>query len=216
MSNMSPDLADRSLDLDDRSPVSAVSWPAIFAGATTAIAVSLILLTLGSGLGLAALAPWPRMGLSGTAFTVMTGLWLIITQWISSAVGGYLTGRLRVKWAGVHTHEVFFRDTAHGFITWAAATVAAAGLATSAVASAGSAGVGVAAPVAAAAASQAVTQPGASASQIQSVVADAAPQADAVRKAASAFSIFMALSMLVGAFIACVAAVLGGQQRDEH
>jgi hypothetical protein len=53
-------------------------------------------------------------------------------QWISSALGGYITGRLRTRWVGTHTHEVFFRDTAHGLVTWAVATVlVAATLATS-------------------------------------------------------------------------------------
>ena len=42
---------------------------------------------------------------------------------ISSAIGGYLAGRLRTKWTGVHTDEVYFRDTAHGFLAWAFASV---------------------------------------------------------------------------------------------
>jgi hypothetical protein len=42
---------------------------------------------------------------------------------ISSAIGGYLAGRLRTKWTGIHTTEVQFRDTAHGFLAWAVASV---------------------------------------------------------------------------------------------
>jgi hypothetical protein len=53
-------------------------------------------------------------------------IWLIIAQWIAAGLGGYLTGRLRTKWVGVHTHEVFFRDTAHGFLAWAVAAVVGA------------------------------------------------------------------------------------------
>src|SRR5581483_8597924 len=45
------------------------------------------------------------------------------TQWIASGIGGYLAGRLRTKWTGLHTDEVFFRDTAHGFLAWALGTV---------------------------------------------------------------------------------------------
>jgi hypothetical protein len=45
---------------------------------------------------------------------------------MSSAVGGYVAGRLRTKWLGVHTDEVFFRDTAHGFLAWAFATLISA------------------------------------------------------------------------------------------
>lgn len=47
-------------------------------------------------------------------------------QWLSAALGGYVTGRLRTRWVGLHTHQAFFRDTAHGFITWSLATRAAA------------------------------------------------------------------------------------------
>ena len=53
-------------------------------------------------------------------------VWLVVVQWISSGLGGFLAGRLRTKWVGVHTHEVFFRDTAHGFLAWSLATVAGA------------------------------------------------------------------------------------------
>jgi hypothetical protein len=111
---------------------SAVSWPAIFAGAFVAASVSLVLLALGSGLGFASISPWPSHGISGTTFAVTAAIWLVIMQWISSAFGGYITGRLRTRWVGTHVHEVFFRDTAHGFVTWAVATVVvAATLATS-------------------------------------------------------------------------------------
>ena len=102
---------------------SGVAWPAIIGGAFAAAALSLILLALGSGFGLASVSPWPNAGASVTTFTVMTAVWLIVTQWLASGLGGYLTGRLRTKWVGLHTHEVFFRDTANGFLTWATATV---------------------------------------------------------------------------------------------
>jgi hypothetical protein len=105
---------------------SAIAWPPIFAGAFAAAATSLILLALGSGFGLASVSPWPNSGASATTFTVMMAIWLIIVQWLSSGLGGYLTGRLRTKWVGVHTHEVFFRDTAHGFLAWAVAAVVGA------------------------------------------------------------------------------------------
>jgi hypothetical protein len=102
---------------------SAVSWPAIFAGAFVAASVSLVLFALGSGLGFAAISPWPGHGVSATTFAVTTAIWLIVMQWVSSGFGGYITGRLRTRWVGTHTHEVFFRDTAHGLVTWAVATV---------------------------------------------------------------------------------------------
>jgi hypothetical protein len=107
---------------------SAASWPAIIAGAFVAIGASLILFVLGSGLGLTPMSPWADHGISGRSIAVMTTIWLIVTQWISSGLGGYIAGRLRVRWHGTHTHEVFFRDTAHGLVTWAVATVAVAAL----------------------------------------------------------------------------------------
>lgn len=113
-------------DLRDDTPFSAksaASWPAIFAGAFVAVSVSLVLLTLGTGLGFAAVSPWPGHGVSATTFTVTTAIWLIVTQWFSAALGGYIAGRLRTKWVGTHTNEVFFRDTAHGFVMWSVATV---------------------------------------------------------------------------------------------
>jgi len=102
---------------------SAASWPAILAGAFVAVAMSLVLIALGSGLGFAEVSPWQGRGVSATTFTVTTAIWLIVTQWISACLGGYIAGRLRTKWVGTHTHEVFFRDTAHGFVTWCVATV---------------------------------------------------------------------------------------------
>jgi hypothetical protein len=111
---------------------SAASWSAIIAGAFVAASVSLVLFALGSGLGFAAISPWPGHGVSATTFAVTTAIWLIVMQWVSSGFGGYITGRLRTRWVGTHTHEVFFRDTAHGLVTWAVATVlVAATLATS-------------------------------------------------------------------------------------
>jgi hypothetical protein len=102
---------------------SAASWPAIIAGAFVAASVSLVLLALGSGLGFASISPWPGHGVGAKAFAITTAIWLIVMQWVSSGFGGYITGRLRTKWTGTHTHEVFFRDTAHGLVMWAVATV---------------------------------------------------------------------------------------------
>jgi hypothetical protein len=112
------------------SSASGVSWPAIFAGGVAATAVSVMLLVFGAGLGLSSVSPWPHDGVSITTFTVLAAVWLVIVQWVSSGLGGYIAGRLRTKWTGVHTDEVFFRDTAHGFLAWALATVLLAGLLT--------------------------------------------------------------------------------------
>ena len=125
-------LADGYVD-SSASVNSPVSWGAIVAGAAAGASLSLILLILGVGLGLSSVSPWATEGLSATAFGVSTIVWLTFTQLLSSAMGGYLAGRLRTKWADTHTDEVYFRDTAHGFLAWAVASLATAALLTSAI-----------------------------------------------------------------------------------
>ncbi len=100
-----------------------VSWPAIFAGAVVSCALTLVLLTLGVALGATSVSPWSGSGVSATTFKLATGIYLIVIAMISSSIGGYIAGRLRTRWTGVHSDEVYFRDTAHGFITWAFASV---------------------------------------------------------------------------------------------
>jgi hypothetical protein len=106
--------------------VSGVSWPAIAAGAVASAALALLLIAFGAGLGLSAISPWSDSGVSSTTFSVGTGIYLIIVAVMSSAIGGYLSGRLRTKWVGIHSNEVFFRDSAHGFLAWAFATLISA------------------------------------------------------------------------------------------
>jgi hypothetical protein len=262
------------------SSTSAVSWRAILGGAVAAAAVSVVLVVLGLGFGFAAISPWPNAGASATTFSIVGGIWVIVVQWLSSGVGGFVTGRLRTKWVDVHTHEVFFRDTAHGFLTWAVAVLLGALIATAAATStvrtaaeaAGTAASGAAQaaaraydvdvlyrgqkPELAASAQQSQSEAtriltrsvangsmsdadksylvdqvaartGLSHDDAQKRVDDVIAQekaaetkarevADAARKSAAAVSIFTALSLLIGAFIACAAAAYGGSLRDEH
>ena len=114
---------------------SAVSWGAVFAGAAAAAALSLILLLLGTGLGLSSVSPWATEGVDASTFGVSSILWVTFMQLAASAMGGYLAGRLRTKWTGVHTDEVYFRDTAHGLLAWAVATLGTAALLTSVIGS---------------------------------------------------------------------------------
>ena len=113
---------------------SGASWAAIAAGAVAAAALTLVLIAFGAGLGLSAVSPWSNTGVSASTFKAATGIYLVIVGVMSSAVGGYLAGRLRTKWTGIHTHEVFFRDTAHGFLAWAFATLLSASALTTATA----------------------------------------------------------------------------------
>jgi len=284
-------------DAAPEANTSAVSWAAIFAGAVVAAAASVVLVALGSGLGFAAISPWNNSGASLKTFAVSTGVWLIVVQWLASGLGGYVTGRLRTKWVGAHTHEVFFRDTAHGAVTWALATLvvalgaalatssavgagaraAAAGAADVAQATVGASGSSSVSGSSDAAATSAVSgydvdrlfrsvragEPSANAraeathilargiadgkvsaedraylaqlvaardgisesdaqmrvdnviEQVQAAELRVRQGADTARKAAAAASICTALALLIGAFIACVAAALGGRQRDE-
>jgi hypothetical protein len=103
--------------------VAGISWAAVVAGAITSLALTLVMLSLGSGLGLSVVSPWAHSGVSATTFEIGTGLYFVVMAMISSALGGYLAGRLRNRWIGVQSTEVHFRDTAHGFLVWALASV---------------------------------------------------------------------------------------------
>ena len=102
---------------------SGVSWAAIFAGALAAAVLSLLLFILGIGLGLSSISVWSGRGAAGDTIGWTAVVWLAFTQLASAGVGGYLAGRLRTRWQGVHTDEVYFRDTAHGFLSWSLATL---------------------------------------------------------------------------------------------
>jgi hypothetical protein len=103
--------------------VSGVSWPAVAAGAVVSCALTLVLLAFGVGMGFSVVSPWAGAGVSATTFKIGTGLYLIVMAMLASSIGGYIAGRLRTRWIGVHSDEVYFRDTAHGFIAWAFASV---------------------------------------------------------------------------------------------
>lgn len=264
---------------------SAISWGAIIGGAVASMAITLILIALGSGLGLSAASPWSGEGSTATTLGVATVIWLIIVQWFSSGVGGYMAGRLRTKWSSIHADESFFRDTAHGFLAWSLATLVTVGLLASAASSAIGTGVQAAASVGGGAAQGAAgavseltegydmdslfrrAQPEANANAADATAeagriiangvangdvpeadraylaqlvsaragisqADARGRVDATvtrareaaekaktvvdeaRKAAAKFSIYTALSMLIGAFVASAAAGWAGRLRD--
>jgi hypothetical protein len=269
--------------------ISAVSWPAIVAGTVVAAAASLVLVALGAGAGFGVISPWPHAGATAASFTAVTAIAFVVVQWLSAGIGGYVTGRLRTRWGTLHTHEVFFRDTAHGLITWATATLLVSGVAAFIAASTAGATAHVASAAGAMATNHASptgvdpydvdtllrpmsveAQAGANeaatnelraqstrilaaglatgdvptadrayltqvvqaragvssseaAARVDAIVAklksdhdQALQAADSARKAAEAASIFSAFAMLVGAFIACIAAALGGQRRDVH
>jgi hypothetical protein len=170
-------------------PQSAVSWAAIFAGAVAALALAIVLTSLAAGFGLRFASPWPgARGLSAD-FTPVLGAWMIVAQVLAAALGGYLAGRLRTKWLNVHGHEVHFRDTAHGLLAWALSTVLGAVLAATVLAQ----------PIDVSAAAE-ILEP-----------ANLQRQADI----AAQLSLFMGLGLLLSAFVASVAAAIGGMRRDQ-
>lgn len=102
---------------------SAVSWGAVIAGGLASAALTLILLSLGTGLGLAVISPWSDWNVTAVRVATFAGIFTCVVAVMASAVGGYLAGRLRTRWSGLHGNEVYFRDTAHGLLAWAFATV---------------------------------------------------------------------------------------------
>ncbi|TIW92714.1 MAG: hypothetical protein E5V59_16760, partial [Mesorhizobium sp.] len=139
------------------SSLSAVSWGPIIAGAFAASTLTVVLMLVGSGLGLTIVSPWTGASASAVTFAVSAAIWLVVVQWLSAGLGGYLTGRLRAKWVGIHDDEVTFRDTAHGFLAWALATLLVVGVFGSALSATIGAGVQAASNVASGAAAGATS-----------------------------------------------------------
>jgi hypothetical protein len=120
-------------------PHSTLSWAAILAGAVASLALSMVLSTLVAGFGLKLVSPWPGQSPPSVAFSPALGAAMIAVQVVSSALGGYLAGRLRTRWLNLHSHEAHFRDTAHGLLVWAVSTIVGAVLLATVFASPGGA-----------------------------------------------------------------------------
>ena len=215
------------------SPLSSISWSAVIAGAVVSAALALVLLVLCIGLKLTAVSPWVA-STSTAMLGVTTIVGAVLVQLIASAVGGYVAGRLRTKWVAVHDDEVYFRDTAHGFIVWAVATLATAGFLASAASTATGAGAsllaassGIAATVPANVPSTTSVAPatpspesaGAPPTPPPAPVATRVPPVPAqdverMRSVAAQTALWSFLALIVGAFSASIAATIGGRQRD--
>jgi hypothetical protein len=110
-----------------------LEWGPVVAGAIGAAAISFVLLTFGSALGLSAISPYPYRGLSAPTFLVVATLYIALVQVCSYAAGGYLAGRMRTPWADGTESERHFRDGAHGFAVWALGLVISAAVVASGV-----------------------------------------------------------------------------------
>jgi hypothetical protein len=273
--------------IETGGPPAAVSWRAILGGAFLIAAVAFILLALGAGFGFSTVSPWQSAGEAARKFAVVGAIWLIVAQWVSAGIGGYVAGRLRPRWSEPYVDESYFRDTAHGVLAWAVAAVITVIFLSSAVSSIvggaaqgavtlGAAGIQGAAqraaqnanpvgpsdylvdtlfrkerPDADASGAQAIrilangltagevpaadktylaqlvtARTGISQDEAQKRVDDVIAKAqqaaektreaaEAARKAARNLAFFTAFSMLIGAFIAGVAAKIGGHHRDD-
>jgi len=180
--------------IDVVSPRAAVSWGAIFAGAAIAVASSIVLTLAGAGLGytLSYSGVPTRSFLSGFSPTVGAGA--MVVQVLSGALGGYVAGRLRTIWHGVHEDEAHFRDMAHGLTAWAVATVVMVLL-----------GASVLGPYADALAASASSPPAPPTPEEARRAADIAAQA----------ALFLAVGMLLSAFVAAVAGRIGGHRNED-
>jgi hypothetical protein len=162
--------------------MAGVSWAAVLAGATASCALTLVMISFGAGLGFSVVSPWGGSGVSATTFKIGTGLYFVVMALVSSAIGGYLAGRLRSRWIGVESTEIHFRDTAHGFLAWAVASVVGAML----LASPASSLLGGAASGAAQGAASAVQSTGPIDGYIDSLLRPANPAAPAQPNATDA------------------------------
>ena len=180
--------------VDVASPRSAVSWGAICAGAAVSVAASFVLTQAAAGLGysLSYSAVATRGFLS--AFTPTVGAGAMIVQVLCGAIGGYVAGRLRTIWHGVHDDEAHFRDMAHGLTAWAVATTITVLI--------GAAVLGPYADALAAQFAAPATPP---------TPEDARRAADIAAQAA----LFLAVGMLLSAFVAAVAGRIGGQRNED-
>ena len=116
-------MADVLIAESETPNISAASWPAIVAGGVATASLTIVLLAFGAGMGFSSVSPWSNSGVSSGTFQIASGIYLIVVAMLASTIGGYIAGRLRTKWTGIESDEVLFRDTAHGFLAWAFATV---------------------------------------------------------------------------------------------
>jgi hypothetical protein len=104
---------------------SRFSWTAAVAGAFAATAVTFLIISLGSGIGLSVVSPY-RVSPSSTTLTLIGAIWLLMAQAFGFASGGYLAARMRSHFVDDAGDEGRFRDAAQGFLVWSLGVVIAA------------------------------------------------------------------------------------------
>jgi hypothetical protein len=103
-------------------------WNPVLAGAIVAAALSFVLLSFGSAIGLSVMSPSSTWRDTSSALALLGGLWLLLTALASFGLGGYLAGRLRTPWSVAVPDEVEFRDGLHGLLVWGLAIIIGVGL----------------------------------------------------------------------------------------
>ena len=114
--------------IESAAPVSAdhssyVDWPAIFAGAVAAAAISLVLMSFGSAIGLSLTNPFGREGVSLFWIAIAMTIYVVWVQVSAFMLGGYITGRMRRRNFDATEHESDVRDGLHGLMVWGTAVV---------------------------------------------------------------------------------------------
>ena len=103
-------------------PLSHIHWGPALAGAVVAAAMSFVLMTFASAIGLMVVSPSPTWRDTSVWLAILSGFWIIVVATGSFALGGYLAGRVRSTWKAPED-EVEFRDGAHGLLVWAIGVV---------------------------------------------------------------------------------------------
>ena len=112
-----------------------VEWTPVIAGAIVASALSFVMFTFGSSLGMALASSSPTWRDASVGLALLSGLYVILTTVVSLGLGGYIAGRLRSRWpTGPDTNELEFWDGIHGLLVWALAVALGALLAAAATA----------------------------------------------------------------------------------
>jgi hypothetical protein len=102
---------------------SYIDWPGVFVGMLVASAMSWLLLTFGSAIGLASISPYTATAETGATLTIAAAAWFALTQIYAIAMGAYIAARLRPRLSVVDSEEVTFRDGVTGLTVWALAIV---------------------------------------------------------------------------------------------
>jgi hypothetical protein len=109
---------------------SYLDWSAVLAGGVFALAISFLLISFGTGLGLSLTSPYRGEGVSASWLAIASGIgfvWVMVTGF---GAGGYLAGRMRRRVGDATPDEVAVRDGAHGLMVWAVGALVSTVLAT--------------------------------------------------------------------------------------